>query len=158
MLAERAVEYAPQGEPGPFEPASPLWNIKSRGRYGFIVPGTSTFAVLGSSAGLESGIGYKAMQDDGNVCGGPCPYGAEDSYNYYWLFDVEEILGADEVHDPRPYDYGIWSVPFDAEGQHQIVGATFDPEEGVLYVALDGAGQIGNYDNTPLILTFKIPQ
>ncbi len=45
MLGDRAVEYAPQGEAGPFEPASPLWNILSKGRYGFIVPGTRTFAV-----------------------------------------------------------------------------------------------------------------
>lgn len=156
MLDLRAVEYAPQGELGPFEPASSLWNIKSRGRYGFIIPGSRTFAVLGSSAGLENGIGYKAVQDDGNLCGGPCPYTAADRYNYYWLFDVDEILAASEVYEPRPYDFGVWSLPFDEGGEHQVVGATFDPDGGVLYVGLGGAGQVGDYDKVPLILTFKI--
>ncbi len=155
-LGDRAVEYAPQGQAGPFEPASPLWNILSRGRYGFIVPGTRTFAVIGSSGGLENGIGYKAVQDDGNVCGGPCPYTAGDSYNYYWLFDIDEILGADNVYDPRPYDYGKWSVPYDDGGANKVIGATFDPDGGVLYVALGNAAQVGTYDRPPLILTFTI--
>ena len=155
-LGDRAVEYAPQGQAGPFEPASPLWNILSRGRYGFIVPGTRTFAVLGSSGGLENGIGYKAVQDDGNVCGGPCPYTAGDSYNYYWLFDIDEILAADNVYDPRPYDYGKWSVPYDNGGANKVIGATFDPVEGVLYVALGNAAQVGTYDRPPLILTFQV--
>ncbi len=155
-LGDRAVEYAPQGQAGPFEPASPLWNILSRGRYGFIVPGTRTFAVIGSTGGLENGIGYKAVQDDGNLCGGPCPYTAGDSYNYYWLFDVDEILGADNVFDPRPYDYGKWSVPYDNGGANKVIGATFDPDGGVLYVALGNAAQVGTYDRPPLILTFQV--
>ncbi len=156
-LSDRAVEYAAQGEDGPFPPASPLWNILSRGKYGFFVPGTRTFAVIGSSGGLETGIGYKAVQDDGNVCGGPCPYGADDSYNYYWLFDVADILAAENVFDPQPYEYGIWEVPFDNDGAHKIIGATLDPATGTLYVALGNAGQLGDYDRPPLILTYALP-
>ena len=30
-------------------------------------------AVIGSTAGIDTGIGYKIVQDDDNLCGGPCP-------------------------------------------------------------------------------------
>lgn len=156
-LSDRAVEYAAQGETGPFDPASPLWNILSRGVYAFFVPGTRTFAVIGSSGGIDTGIGYKAVQDDGNLCGGPCAYGADDSYNYYWLFDLQDILTADHVYDPQPYAYGIWEVPFDDGGHHKVIGATLDPAAGILYVALANAGQLGDYDRPPLILTYRLP-
>ncbi|NOY91939.1 MAG: hypothetical protein GXP55_12150 [Deltaproteobacteria bacterium] len=157
MLGDRAVEYAPQGTAGPFPPASPLWNILSRGYYGFIVPNTRTFAVLGSAGGLANGIGYKAVQDNGNVCGGPCPYTAGDRYNYYWFFDVDEILAAENVYDPRPYAYGKWTVPFEDGGKHRVIGASFDPATSTLYVALQGAAQVGDYDRPPLIVTFRTP-
>ncbi len=91
------------------------------------------------------------------MCGGPCPYTAGDSYNYYWLFDVDEILAATDVYDPRPYDYGKWSVPYDDGGRHKVIGATFDPAKRVLYVALGNAAQVGDYDRPPLILTFQTP-
>jgi hypothetical protein len=136
--------------------ASDLWNFLSRGVYGFIVPGTRTFAVFGSSGGVDSGIGYKITQDDGNLCGGYCSYAADDNYNYYWFFDLDEILAADEVYEPRPYEYGRWSVPFDDGGAHEIRGGAFDPASRRLYLALEGAGQVGDYDYTPLIVVFGI--
>jgi len=156
-LSDGALDWAAQGEPGPFPPADPLWNPLSRGRYAFFVPGTRTFAVIGSSAGLETGIGYKAIQEDGHECGGPCPYGTDDYYNYYWFFDAAEILVADNVFDPQPYAYGVWEVPFDAGGAHAVIGATLDPDGGILYVALANAAQLGEYDRPPLIITFALP-
>ncbi|MFH2010260.1 MAG: hypothetical protein ABI333_26915 [bacterium] len=157
LLSAGALDWAAQGELGPFPPADPLWNILSRGRYAFFVPGTRTFAVIGSTAGLETGIGYKAVQQDGAVCGGPCPYGTDDYYNYYWLFDVAEILAAENSFDPQPYAYGIWEIPFDAGGEHAVIGATLDPDGGTLYVALGNAGQLGDYDRPPLIITYTLP-
>lgn len=136
--------------------ASPVWNFLSRGVYGFIVPGTRTFAVFGSSGGVDSGIGYKITQDDGNLCGGYCSYAAADNYNYHWFFDLDEILAAGEVWEPRPYAYGRWSVPFDGDGQHEIQGGAFDPVNHTLYLALEGAGQVGDYDYTPLIVVFSL--
>jgi len=136
--------------------ASALWNFLSKGVYGFIVPGTRTFAVFGSSGGVDSGIGYKITQDDGNLCGGYCSYSAADNYNYYWFFDLDEILSADEVYSPRPYAYDRWAVPFDDDGAHRIIGATFDPDQLRLYLALAGAGQVGDYDYTPLIVVFGL--
>jgi hypothetical protein len=132
---------------------SPLWNYLSSGVYGFIVPGTSTFAVVGSNGGIDSGIGYKL----GPGCGGFCSYDAADNYNYYWLFDAQEILNASNVYDIQPYSYGKLSVPFDEQGKHKISGATFDPGTGMLYLALSKAGGIGQYDVTPLIVGYQVP-
>ena len=87
-------------------PASPLWNFLSKARFGFIAPGTSTFVVLGETGGTRSGIGYKITQDNGNLCGGYCAYDHDDDDNAFWLFDVNDILAADDVHLPRPYAFG----------------------------------------------------
>lgn len=154
-LSERAIEYAVQGTPGPFPPADPLWNELSKGIYGFFVK--DSFVVVGSTGGLASGIGYKAVQSDGNVCGGPCSYDPDDNYNYIWLFSVDEILAAGNPSDAIPYFYGIWEVPFDAGGAHRVIGATFDDNSGTLYVALADAGQLGTYDRVPLIVAFSVP-
>ena len=138
-------------------PASPLWNFLAKARVGFIAPGTSTFVVLGEIGGTRSGIGYKITQDDGNVCGGYCAYAADDYDNAYWLFDVHDILAADDVHLPRPYSYGTWSVPFDDGGSHRLIGGTFDQTDATLYLALENAGQVGTYDRPPLILAYSVP-
>ena len=58
-----------------------LWTELSAAAYGFIVPGTRTYLTMGSSGGHNSGIGYKAKQNNGNVCGGPCAYDVNDYYN-----------------------------------------------------------------------------
>lgn len=136
--------------------ASDLWNFLSRGVYGFIVPGTRTFAVFGSTGGIDSGIGYKITQNNGNLCGGYCAYDAGDYDNYYWFFDLDEILAASEAYEPRPYAYGRWSVPFDEAGRHRILGGTFDEATRTLYVSLANAGQVGEYDRPPLILVFSL--
>ncbi len=136
--------------------ASPLWNFLSKAMYGFIVPGTRTYVVVGSTGGTETGIGYKIRQDDDNLCGGYCARGAADYSNYYWLFDLDEVLEAESPSDPQPYAYGPWSIPFDEGGRHRIVGGTWDPEGRTLYLALDGAGQVGDYDRPPLIVAYQL--
>ena len=135
--------------------ASPVWNFLSNGVYGFIAPGTRTFVVVGSSGGIDSGIGYKITQDDGRLCGGYCSYAASDNYSYYWLFDLDEILAAGSPSEPRPYAYGRWDVPFGSPGR-VVIGGAFDSAGRVLYVALSNAGQVGTYDRPPLILTFRV--
>jgi len=54
--------------------------------------GTRTYAVFGYSSGHNSGIDYKATQDDGAACHGPCSYEAADIDNYYWLFDMNDLM------------------------------------------------------------------
>jgi hypothetical protein len=92
-----------------------------------------------------------------NECGGPCPYEPNDWYNYYWLYDVEEIANAANPWEPKPYAYGVWELPFVTDRElHTIIGATVG-SNGILYVALANAGQIDIYDRPPLILTFQLP-
>ena len=125
--------------------------------YGFIVPGTRTYALFGSSAGTRSGLGYKIIQESGRLCGGPCPRDGADSDNYYWFYDLDEILAAESPSDPRPYAYGAWEPPFGPSGSHKIIGGAFAPDRGLLYLALGGAGQVGEYDRPPLIIAFEVP-
>lgn len=136
-------------------PASKLYNALSRAVYGVIIPGTSTFAVFGSTAAIEGGLGYKITQDNGNVCGGPCPYLADDVDNYYWFFDMNEILSAPRVSAPRPYAYGKFNVPFDQSGRLQIGGGAYDSKSGLLYLSVNGADTVAG-SRTPLIVSFSI--
>lgn len=159
-LSPTANSYSPQGEEGPFPPADPVWNALTIGVYGFFIPGTRTYMVIGSTGGLTSGIGYKAVQSDGNICGGPCAYDPDDYYNYYWLFDADEISNAENVWDPRPYEYGIWELPsqfITSASSNLIKGGSLDEANGVLYVALANAAQVGAYDRPPLVLTYGLP-
>jgi len=159
-LSPTATYYAAQGIDGPFAPADPIWNALSKGMYGFFAPHTNTFMVIGSTGGLRSGIGYKAVQSNGNVCGGPCPFEPDDYYNYYWLFDVDDIQNTSNTWAPRPYEYGEWKLPVEFvtnPSSHLIIGGTVDDDGGLLYVALSNAAQVGNYDRPPLILTFELP-
>lgn len=134
-------------------PVSQVWNGITRGVYGFIIPQTKTFMVIGTMAGMQHGYGYKITQDNGNVCGGPCPYVASDVYNAYWLFDMDEILAAPNVHSPRPYAYGRWDQPFDLQpdGQRRIIlGGSFDSQTNRLYLSIQNV-----IDANPVINVFE---
>lgn len=141
------------------DPASAMWNYRSTAVYGFIVPGTRTFACFGGSAGILDGIGYKITQDTGNLCSGYCPYTASDVYSYYWLFDVQEILDATEVHSPRPYEYGAIDIPFDGSGAYPPIGGSYDPASGVLYLMLaarKAEPPYSRYDRMPVFVTYQV--
>lgn len=163
-----ATAWEPCTSVGPFPPSSPLWNPLSRAVFGFFVPNYNTFVVIGSTAGLESGIGYKGTQENGVPCGGPCPYLLNDYDNYYWMYDIDDILAAENVYDPIPYAYGVWDIPYDrpttttknngAPGLHRILGGAMDDTAGILYIALEGAGKVNEFDFPPLIVTFALPK
>jgi hypothetical protein len=135
---------------------SPLWGAVSKAKYGFIVLGTSIFMAIGQHGGLHSGIGYKITQDTGRVCPGQCTYEANDNYNYFWLFDINDMLAAEQPWEVRPISYGKWSHPFDKAGEHNLIGATFDDSTQTLYIALEHAGQTGSFDQPPMIIAYKI--
>ena len=135
---------------------SPLWGPIAKVKYGFIIPGTTYFLAIGWHAGIHSGIGYKIKQSNGRLCGGPCPYNSDDIYNYFWIFDVDDMLAADQPWLVRPISYGKWSHPYDNNSANQVIGGTYDNEKNILYLALNGAGQIGNYDRPPLIISYKV--
>ncbi|MEQ3660119.1 MAG: hypothetical protein ABNH21_14310 [Glaciecola sp.] len=137
---------------------SPIWGPLSKAMYGFIVPETNYFLVVGSSGGINSGIGYKITQDDGNVCSGQCTYKANDNYNYFWIFDVNDILNAESPWSPRPISYGKWSHPYDQAGAHRVIGATFDDVTSRLFISLKEAGRTGEYDRPPLIISYSVTE
>jgi len=135
---------------------SPIWGALANARYGFIVPDSNVFMVVGYNGGIHGGIGYKIKQDNGRLCGGGCSREAKDHYNYYWLFDVNDIINADEPHKVKPFNYGKWSHPYDKAGGHKVIGGTYDAKNSRLLLTLSHAGRIGKYDRPPLILSYKI--
>lgn len=135
---------------------SPIWSALANARYGFIVPNSTTFMVVGYNGGIHSGIGYKIVQDTGRLCAGGCSKIAKDRYNYFWLFDVNDIINAPEPHKIMPYSYGKWSHPYDKGGSHKVIGGTFDSVNNRLLLTLGGAGRVKQYDRPPLILSYKI--
>ncbi len=146
-----------------------LWTEESQANYGFIVPGTRTYLTIGSSAGHNSGIGYKPSQDNDPTrqeCPGPCSYDSNDYYNYYWLWDVNDLVdvrnGVKAPHDVRPYDYGVFEElfrtnvnPLPADLQ-VISGGTFDAGNGILYLSISDGASTGAYDKVPAIVAYKV--
>ena len=179
-----------------------LWTEKSKAVYGFIVPGTSTYMVVGSSGGHNSRICYKntykhtleafnngtlAVMDNGcktvrtgpeysmlspeeqavtQECGGYCIVDPSDRHNYYWLYDVQDMLkvkqGKMKPGEVKPYKVGIFNVPFqksvNGEPQfHPITSASYDRLHDRLYLTLFKAGP-GSYDNNrpPVMVVYQI--
>jgi hypothetical protein len=135
---------------------SPIWGPSSRANYGFIVPNSDIFMVVGKHSGIHSGIGYKIIQDNGHECGGPCTYEADDNYNYFWLFDVNEILDAQSPHEIQPISYGKWSHPYDKSGKYRVIGAVFDHVQKRLFVTIELAGSLSLYDYAPLVISYGL--
>ncbi len=139
-----------------------LWTHISHAKFGFIVPGTRTYMTLGWSGGHDTGVGYKITQNDGNLCGGYCSTSATDNYNYYWLWDLDELIetrdGSVSPESIRPYEFGQFDLPFQTDGNLiRVGGASYDSVRDLLYVSLPGANnELGEYDNPPVIVAFKI--
>ena len=132
----------------------------SRPAYGFIVPGTSTYMLVGRSSGHKSGIGYKLERKD-STCPGFCPNDPDDEYNYYWLFDVREwievLSGRLNYYEVKPYSYGVLKLPYNDEKFNAVSGATYDNHSNCLYITLDRAdNKAGRYNNPPIILAFHL--
>lgn len=136
-----------------------IWTHKSKAVYGFVVPGTRTYMTFGRSGGHVSGIGYKITQSDGNVCGGYCTYDAEDNQNFYWLWDVEDLVkvknGQMQASAVRPYDYGVLQVPF-SDFDNLIGGASYDQENNLLYVTVEEADNSTQYMRSPVVLVYRV--
>lgn len=138
-----------------------IWTHLSRANYGFIVPGTRTYLTIGNSGGYESGVCYKCTQDDGNLCGGYCPTQAADRYQFYWLWDMNDLVAVKEgrllPYNVRPYDYGEFNTPFQAGGMKAIGGGSFDPATGNLYLSVQwGDTAQGIYARPPVIVMYNI--
>ena len=143
-----------------------LWTEISYASYGFIIPGTRTYLTIGASGGQVSGIGYKPEQNHGYTCPGPCPYDGEDYYNYYWLWDVNDLLdvknGLQQPHELRPYDYGFFEELFRTDENPRpwdlqtITGGTFDADNGILYLTIHDGASTNQHERLPAIVAYKI--
>jgi hypothetical protein len=143
-----------------------LWTQVSNAYIGFIVPGTDTYAVFGNSGGHVSGVDYKIIQEDsGYLCGGYCPVLAKDVYNYYWFWNVQDLLkvknGIMPPYELMPYEYGEFKLPYQdvgSDGVPKLINAaSFDSRNNVLYFMLNNADAYqSKYESAPVLLAFDI--
>lgn len=179
-----------------------LWTEKSKAVYGFIVPGTRTYAVIGSSGGHNSRICYKntythtledfnngkrSVMDEGcatvrtqneidalppseqqgiQSCGGYCIVDPDDHTNYYWLYDVNDLIkvknGELKPGEVLPYKTGVYNVPFQENIKgipefHAVASASFDPKTLTLYVSIEKAGEgSSNSNRAPVMIAYEL--
>jgi len=134
-----------------------LWTEESSAYYGLIIPGTRTYAVFGTSAMHLSGGGYKITQKNGKTCGGPCQFDPDDKYNYYWFFDVADLLevkkGKKLSYEVKPYAYGLFEIPF----KSFIQGGTFNSADEIIYFSLPSADRNqSRFEASPVIIAYKL--
>ena len=138
------------------------WTNLSEARFGFIVPGTSTYMTIGSSGGHRSGVGYKLNRVGEEQCPGSCAEDPTDVYNYYWLWDMRDLLRVRNNRLPSsavvPYESGVFNVPFQtAKHINPIGGGSYDPQTGLLYLSVRNANNtLGPYSNPPVIVAYRI--
>lgn len=151
-------EYNQQGLNSGFTKKNDMWTWGSAAWYGFIIPGTRTFAVIGQSGMHNSGGAYKVTQTDGYLCGGPCAYSPDDYQAYFWLYDLADIINATHTYDPVPYEYG----PFDhlyelGKNQDSLPSAaSYDPTTGKLFILLQAAYQYNAYVKAPIVNVYQL--
>lgn len=140
---------------------SPYWNsTTSSAGFGFIIPNTSTYIAFGAVSGETSGIGYKITQDNGNLCGGSCPYVAADWDYYYWTFDVNDWIdvknGLKQPHEVQVVSHGVVDLPLGkVRGEEislSIRSGAFDPINNRLYLSVYD----GDPSRAPLIHAFDL--
>ncbi len=140
-----------------------LWTVASEAIYGVIIPETSTYLIVGSSAGHEFGLMYKGIQDNGHECGGQCSKIAADNYNYYWLYDVNDLVlvveGKMNPWDVRPYAKGkIDTFGYaDKNGNiNKMGGAYYDADDDLLYISIKDADTVPTYEKPPVYLVYHL--
>jgi hypothetical protein len=139
-----------------------IWTELSNAYYGFIIPNSSQYLVIGNSGGHNSGIGYKAVQDNGKKCNGPCALKHKDYYNYFWIFDVNDFVKVQENKmnhwDLKPTKHGKLTMPFaPGNGTKNTIGADFDPLTGRLYIMLENADRSqSRFEAAPVMLVYEI--
>jgi len=139
-----------------------VWTQMSSAAYGFIIPHSSSYLLLGKSGGHESGIGYKATQYNGNRCGGPCAYDPDDYYNHYWVYSTDDMLKVKNKlmmpNEIKPTKFDKLTLPFQKTKKfNAIIGADFNHETGLLYILLKDADVKQNiYEPAHLMLVYQV--
>lgn len=139
-----------------------IWTEVSSAYYGFIVPNTDYYLVLGTSGGHESGLGYKAKQINGHQCGGPCAIDPDDYYNFYWIFNVNDFVDVKNKKkkpwELSPQYYGKLNMPFSPKKKAiNLIAADFDDKNQILYILLENIDKSqSNYEIAPVMLAYKL--
>jgi hypothetical protein len=144
-----------------YESPGQLWTALSKACYGFIVPGTQTYLVIGSSGGHASGVSYGVPTYGGH--NGFYPNSETDVGNHYWAFHVGDMIavrrGEALPHEVRPYAHGDLLLRFQGPREygafHRANGAAFDPSTGRLYIALTFA-DASRGEALPLIVAYQV--
>jgi hypothetical protein len=151
-----SVNYPDQAPPA----GNDIWTVLSRVGVGFVVG--DTYACIGSSAGHQHGLGYRIRNDRGYQSSGPLPYIQDDTSQFYWLFDMNDLLRVKnaeiEPHEILPYEYGPFKTPLTGlghyagqDGRNPVLGGTFDPVCNRVYISLRGAD-----GHKPVIVAYDI--
>jgi hypothetical protein len=137
-----------------------LWTQSSVGAFGFIIPGTDSFFVVGSSGMHRSGGGYKITNSAGFSCPGFCAKDNTDYSSYYWIYDIKKILAAETPYSVLPYEYGVFDDRWMEYGQHGgkggVTGGSFDAESGVLVLS-HAAATSDHESGSPVISVYRLP-
>lgn len=161
------------------------WTLKTESGVGIIVPGTRTYALLGSAGGFNRNpanpwhgtpepafqppiagtIIYKHEDSLGYDNGGVAVWDAQDRHYMYAFYDIEEILAAAQPYSARPYANGIFPAPFARYGGYAIpgqwidavAGGAYDPARNLLYLTLPAAANESDplYPGDPVIAVYK---
>jgi len=118
-----------------------IWTHLSAARFGFIVPGTRTYATFGHSGGHSSRVYYKLNRGDGFECPGYCSEDGE--------------LRPDEL---QPYAFGKLDTPFQTEPYlNEIGGGSWDATTSTLYLSiLRSNNTLDPNHNPPIIVAYKL--
>jgi hypothetical protein len=161
------------------------WTLKTESGVGIIVPGTRTYALLGSTGGFNRNpanpwhgtpepafqppvagtIVYKREDSMGYNSGGQAVWDAQDRHYMYAFYDLEELLAAAQPYAVRPYVNGVFPAPFARYGDYTVpgqwpdavCGGAFDPVHGLLYVTLPAAANDSDpqYPGDPVIAVYS---
>jgi hypothetical protein len=117
------------------------------------IAAVSPYAGTRSDNGVNSGningsIAYKDTLDtwvdsEGEKLGGYRVYNDHDNSAYYWLYDINDLVGLTNLYDAMPYDYGRFPTPFakdngntDASDNAGVYGGSIDPTTNKLYLSI----------------------
>ena len=140
-----------------------MWNNLSEAGYGFILPGTSTYMVIGGSGGHAGGVEYHyTYPGETQESAGHTPTIRYEFDNHYWLYDVNDLIavknGTIQPYEPVPYAHGPFTVPFATTDnfEHRVVSATYDKATGLLYMAIGKIDNQGVESSQPVIVAFTL--
>ncbi len=161
------------------------WTLKTDAGIGIIVPGTRTYALLGSSGGFHPNpanpwqgtpepafqppvagtIVYKREDSMGYNSGGQAVWDAQDRHYMYAFYDLEKIVAAAHPYSVRPYANGVFPAPFPRYGNYAVpgqwvdavAGGAYDAAHNLLYLTLPAAANDSDplYPGDPVIAVYR---